>query len=154
MAEQSVVVGGARAPVRKPLRIRVLVIDPYPVTRVRVKDTLRGLEIVESVGEKSSSQGVVELLGDIPFNVVMIDDEPSEGDVFDIVKEIRRHPAGQKPVFVLVCKEVNDEVRERGQEAGIRSYLVKPFDLRAMEKALREALVPPDRKSTRLNSSH
>lgn len=142
MADSNVLVGGARAAVRKPARVRVLVIDPYPVTRVRVKDTLRGLEMIDSVGEKSSAQGVVELLGDIPFNVVMIDEEPGEGNVFDIVKEFRRHPAGRKPVFVLVCSQVNDEIRQRGQEAGIRSYLVKPFDLRAMEKALLEALAP------------
>lgn len=143
MADSSVVVGGSRAPVRRQLRLRVLVIDPYPVTRVRVKDTLRGLEMVESVGEKSSSQGVIELLGDIPFNLVMIDDEPTEGDVFEIVKEFRRHPAGQKPHYVLVCKELNDEIRQRGQEVGIRGFLVKPFDLRAMEKALKDALAPP-----------
>ena len=143
MAESTVVVGGARPAARKSARVRVLVIDPYPVTRVRVKDTLRGLDFVESVGEKSSSQGVIELLGDIPFSLVMIDDEQSEGDVFDIIKEFRRHPAGQKPAYVLVCSQITDDIKQRGHEAGVRSYLAKPFDLRAMEKALLEALAPP-----------
>jgi CheY-like chemotaxis protein len=142
MADANVLLGGARAAVRKPSRVRVLVIDPYPVTRVRLKDTLRGLSIVDSVGEKSSPQGVVELLGDMPFNVVMIDEEPGEEDVFELVKEFRRHPAGQKPAFVLVCSQLGEETRRRGQAVGIRSYLVKPFDQRAMERALTEALAP------------
>lgn len=143
MAEPNVLVGGARAVGRKPARVRALIIDPYPVTRVRLKDTLRGLDIVESVGEKSSPQGVIELLGDIPFNLVMIDEEPGEGSVFDVIKELRRHPAGQKPAFIIVCSELNDSVRQQGQEVGVRSFLVKPFDLRGVEKAILGALAPP-----------
>jgi len=143
MAESSVLVGGARAAVRRPARVRALIIDPYPVTRVRLKDTLRGLDIIESVGEKTSPHGVIELLGDIPFNVVMIDEDPGEGTVFDVIKELRRHPAGQKPAYVVVCGEVNDAIRQRGQEVGVRAFLAKPFDLRGVEKAILSALAPP-----------
>lgn len=143
MAESTVLVGGARAPVRKPARVRALIIDPYPVTRVRLKDTLRGLDLVESVGEKSSAQGVIELLGDIPFNVVMIDDDPGDGAVYDVIKELRRHPAGQKPAYIVVTAAVTDASKQQAQEAGVRAFLVKPFDLRGVEKAIMAALGAP-----------
>jgi DNA-binding NarL/FixJ family response regulator len=142
MPEANVLVPGARpAGARRPALIRVLVIDPYPVTRVRLKDSLRSLEFVESVGEKTSPQGVVELLGDIPYSMVMIDEEV--GDVFETIKELRRHPAGQKPIYLLVVSQLTEDLQRQGQEAGVRGFLTKPFDLGGVERAVRSALAPP-----------
>jgi CheY-like chemotaxis protein len=123
--------------------LRVLVVDPYPVTRVRLKDSLRSLEFVESVGEKSSAQGIVELLGDIPFNLLMIDEDLGEGDPFEVIKEIRRHPSGQKPMYMLVVSQLTEDLQRRGQELGIKGYLTKPFDLRSLELAIKNSVLPP-----------
>jgi len=144
MPEPSVLVPGARpAASKKIAALRVLVVDPYPVTRVRLKDSLRSLEFIESVGEKSSAQGIVELLGDIPFNLVLIDEDLGEGDPFEVIKEIRRHPSGQKPMYMLVVSQLTEDVQRRGNELGIRGYVTKPFDLRSLELAIKNAVSPP-----------
>ena len=49
-----------RRPTGKTIKVRTLVVDPNPTTRVHLKDALRGLEIIESVSEKSSFTGLVE----------------------------------------------------------------------------------------------
>jgi CheY-like chemotaxis protein len=144
MADPNVLVPGARPAVsRKPAPLRVLVVDPYPVTRVRLKDSLRSLDFIESVGEKSSEQGIVELLGDVPFNLIMVDEELGGGDVFEVIKEIRRHPSGQKPMYMLVVSQLTEDLQRRGQELGIRGYLTKPFDLRSLEQAIKTSVAPP-----------
>ena len=138
MADASAQTSGARLAAKKPLGLRVLVVDPYPATRVRLKDTLRGVDIVEAVGEKSNAAGLVEFLSETPFHVVMIDQDPGDGEnVFEVVQEIKRHPSGKKTHFILVSDDVNEGLVGHGNAVGIRGFLSRPFDLSTVEKSLR-----------------
>ncbi|MCZ6748139.1 MAG: cyclic nucleotide-binding domain-containing protein [SAR324 cluster bacterium] len=129
---------------KKPLGVRVLVVDPYPATRVRLKDTLRGVDFVEAVGEKSNAGGLVEFLGETPFHIVMIDQDPGDGaNVFEVVQELKRHPSGKKTHFILVSDNVNEGLVEHGNAVGIRGFLSRPFDLSTVEKSLRTAVAAP-----------
>jgi len=144
MPEANIVVPGARPETsRKMAMLRILVVDPYPVTRMRLKDSLRSLEFVESVGEKSSQQGIVELLGDVPYSLVMVDEDLGNGDPYEVIKEIRRHPSGQKPMYMLIVSKLTEEVQRRSQELGVRGYLTKPYDLRSLEQAIKASVAPP-----------
>jgi CheY-like chemotaxis protein len=122
--------------------LKVLVVDPNATNRVRLKDTLRGLEIVESVSEISRVPSVVEFLKDNRVNVILIDQEATERDIFEVIKQIQQQPAAAKTEFVLVGEEVTDEIKSRGQEVGVRGYLSRPYDMRRLETAIMDAVRP------------
>ena len=48
-----------------------------------------------------------------------------------------------KTQFVLMAENLDDEVRKKGTEAGIRGFIKKPYALASIEDALITAIVPP-----------
>lgn len=120
--------------------LSVLVIDPRPQSRSVLKGSLRSLEIVESVVERSSAQDLVQILSETPVHVVMIEADLGAEDPFKIVSEVRRHPAGSKPRFILMATKIDPDVRAKGTAAGIKGFLSKPFDQISLERTIKDAL--------------
>jgi CheY-like chemotaxis protein len=133
-----------RRPTGKTIKVRTLIVDPNPTTRVHVKDALRGLEIIESVAEKSSFNGLVEFLKETPVNVALFDSNLQDQDIFEIVGELKKHPIGAKIKYVLIGTEFDEAAKARGAELGINGYVVKPIDMRSIEMAVMDAIRPPD----------
>lgn len=137
MADTSVLLASKKS--AKPRDLKILVIDPDPVSRFRLKTTLRTMDMVEAVSEMSTTKGVAVLLGQRAINVIIIDQFPSEGEVYDIVKSISEQPAAAKTGWVLVADRLDDEIIERGKAAGIDGFLPRPFDILQLEKILTSA---------------
>lgn len=133
-----------RRPAGKTIKVRTLIVDPNPTTRVHVKDALRGLEIIESVAEKSSFNGLVEFLKDTPVNVALFDSNLQGQDIYEIVAELKKHPIGAKIKYVLIGNEFDEAAKARGAELGINGYVVKPIDMKSIEMAVMDAIRPPD----------
>lgn len=129
------------------LKINVLVIDPEPNSRSRLKDILRGLEMVESVQDRPSSHLLLDILLETPIDVVMIDQNPGPEDVFEVAHNIKRNKqVGSQVEFLLMGNTLNQEMVVKGKQVGIRSYLPKPFDIAKLEKALTIA-IPPEKRA-------
>jgi CheY-like chemotaxis protein len=101
-----------------------------------MKDILRGLEMVDSVSDRGSPHSILEILAENPVDVIMIDQNPGGGNVFDIVKVIRSKSVGAHTNFVLMAESLDDALRQEGSAAGIRGFLGKPYDIRGIEAAL------------------
>lgn len=133
-----------RRPTGKTIKVRTLVVDPNPTTRVHVKDALRGLEIIESVSEKSSFNGLVEFLKDTSVDVALLDSGAPDQDIFKIVGELKKHPVGAKIKYVIIGDEYDKAAKTKGAEAGVNGYIKKPIDMRGIEMAVMDAIRPPD----------
>ncbi len=134
----------SRRPSGNTIKVRVLVVDPNPTTRVHLKDALRGLDLVETVNEKSSFNGVIEFLNDSPVHVIMLDEGPADQDIFGIIKEMKGHSSIAKSKFILMVDEINEGVKVKGEEVGINGFVTKPIDMKRIEMALMDAIRPPD----------
>lgn len=135
--------GGAARPAKGQPQINVLIVDPNPNNRDRLKDMVRSLDFVQQVSERGSPHGILDILAQTPADVIMIDQEPGAGDVFDIVRVIRGKNVGAHARFVLLGDELTDDVRARGTEAGIAAFLQRPHDLASVEAALKPAAPAP-----------
>jgi len=129
------------------LRLKILVIDPEPNSRSRLKDILRGMEMVESAQDRPSAHSLHDILLTSAIDVVMIDQNPGTGDVFEVVKAIKSDKrVADRVNFLLMGNHLNQEMVVKGRTVGIRSYLPKPFDIAKLEKALTIA-IPPERRA-------
>lgn len=143
MSESSPLTAGA--PPAKPAggpHLKILVIDPQPESRSLVKAALRSINGVDSIMERGSPTAVEELLAENPANLILIEEDleqDPEQDPFDVVNLIRGIPATSKANFILMSRNMTVESRRKGIEAGILGYLVKPFDIKSLEMAIRDA---------------
>ena len=123
-----------------PRGLNALVVDPDPISRFRMKAALRGTDMVDSVSEMSSAAGIPKFLAERSVSVILIDQNPGEGEVYDIVQHVRQQPGGAKTQWVLISDQLNEETIARGRQAGVNGFIPKPFDIRGVETALKNAM--------------
>jgi CheY-like chemotaxis protein len=114
--------------------LKVMIIDPNPNHRDRLKSMVRQVPGVESVSDRGSPRSILDVLAQNPAHVIMIDQNPGAGDVFAIVPAIRAKPVGKQVQFVLLGDRIEDEARAKAAELGIRAFLQRPYDLATVEK--------------------
>ena len=122
--------------------LRVMIIDPNPDSRHRLKDALRGIDFIENITDRGSPHHLLDILAEKPAHVILIDEDPGAGNVYDLVKLVKGKAVAASTQFVLMAENLNDEVRKKGIEAGIRGFVKKPYALASIEDALITATVP------------
>ncbi|MFI5400479.1 MAG: cyclic nucleotide-binding domain-containing protein [SAR324 cluster bacterium] len=120
--------------------VKILVIDPKPQSRSVLKGSLRGLDLVGSVLERSSSQDLLQILRESPVHLVIVEQDLGAEDALQVVQTVLQQPMLDKPRFILISQEIAPEVRVRASAAGVKGFLTRPFDLLHLERAVREAL--------------
>ncbi len=120
--------------------VRVLVLDPKAQSRSVLKGSLRSLDLIQSVLERSSPQDLLQILSESPVHVVMIEHELEGADPLQVVREVSQHPNAGKPSFILVSQQIEASVRAQAVAAGVKGFLTKPFDLVTLERTIRDSL--------------
>lgn len=136
-----ILLGAAQRRQRAGTELSVLVVDPSPESRSLLKGALRSVDGVHTVRDSGTPQNVMEIIHEQPADVIFLEQQLGEDqDAFELVKQIKNQPAGANAKFVLTSSELDMESRRKGMEAGILGYLSKPFDIRGLEAAIRDAL--------------
>jgi DNA-binding NtrC family response regulator len=82
----------------------------------------------------SSKEEGTSLFKTVPFDMVLCGDRLPDGGGLEILKEwMSTNP---KLVSILMTVQSDEWMREEAKKAGIRSFLVKPFDLKQLEEAM------------------
>jgi DNA-binding NtrC family response regulator len=113
----------------------VLVVDDDPAMRALLKDWLErdGFRVIE----EPSADRLLVAAKTTPLDVVVLDKEMPGRGGFDVLPTLRRqHP--EVPV-ILITAFGGGAVEQEAMRLGARSYLEKPFHLRALLEAVREA---------------
>ena len=120
--------------------IHVMVVDPNAEGRSLLKAALRSVSSVASIRETGTPQNILGMLDEHPADLIFIEQGQVEDDVYHVVQHIRNQPAGANTRFVLMSTELNMDSRRQGMGAGILGYLSKPYDIRGLEAAIRDAM--------------
>ena len=130
----------ANSPPRPSRALKILIVDPLPESRQLLKGALRNLKDVESVRETGMARNIMDLVNDSPVNLILIDQNLGDENVFDVVKRLKSEPLAAGTKFLLMSSALDTESRRRGIEVGILGYLSKPYDLNSLESAIRDSL--------------
>jgi DNA-binding NtrC family response regulator len=113
----------------------VLVVDDDAAMRALLKDWLErdGFHVIE----EPSADGLLAAAKATPLDVVVLDKEMPGRGAFDVLPTFRRQ-CPEVPV-ILITAFGGGAVAQEAMRLGARSYLEKPFQLRALVEAVREA---------------
>jgi DNA-binding response OmpR family regulator len=76
-------------------------------------------------------------------DVILMDVNMSWIDGFELCKAVKKNEQFQDIPVVFISGRGEPEDKRRGREAGAADYFVKPLDLDAIVKRLRELIQPP-----------
>jgi CRP-like cAMP-binding protein len=126
----------AKSPAKSQAKLKVMIIDPNPNHRDRLKDLVRQLPFVDAVSDRGSPHSILDILAQNPAHVILIDQNPGAGNVFEIVKVIRSKSVGAHTRFVLIGDALGEEAHKQGTAVGIAAFVQRPYDMRTVEAAL------------------
>lgn len=128
-------------------RIRVLLVDNYPIVREGLRARLRAQEEMELVGEAAGGEEVVrQALESVPDLVVM-DIELPEVDGLELTRVLRQK-IPQAKVLLFTARSDRDHILE-AIRAGARGYLLKTVSVEELFRAMKavhrgEIFFPPE----------
>ena len=122
----------------------VLVVDDDPAMRALLRDWLErdGFRVID----EPSADRLLLTGGATSLDVVVLDKEMPGRGGFDVLPTFRRQ-CPEVPV-ILITAFGGGAVAQEAMRLGARTYLEKPFQLRALLEAVREATRDDSRRDT------
>jgi len=132
-----------RTPLGKPAsETAVLVVedDPDQMALADLRLSLAGYRVRTA----ASARAMVEALREEPLpDVILLDVMLPDGDGFDLLARIRRHPRlALLPVIMLTARTDPEDIR-KGLALGADGYVTKPYSKTVLAEALRAVLKVP-----------
>lgn len=124
-----------RQEVKQPTRIRILVVDDHPITRIGIAAIIEATPDMTAVAQAGSGEEAVALFEKHLPDITLMDLRlPGMSGVGAIRAIIARHPNAK---FVVLTTYEGDEDIHQALEAGARSYIIKGMPHDALVSALR-----------------
>ncbi|MDH5752121.1 MAG: cyclic nucleotide-binding domain-containing protein [Deltaproteobacteria bacterium] len=120
--------------------LALLLVDPQPESRALLKAAVRSVEMVQNVRETSNAKNILPILSDQKIDIILIEQNWDDVDVFEEVKRIKADSRYAGLRFILMSSHLDMESRRKGIEAGILGYLSKPFDINNLERAIKDSM--------------
>jgi DNA-binding response OmpR family regulator len=117
---------------------RILIVEDHPLIAELVETRLRveGMRPVHCPGGREA----LALLGQEPFDLVVLDIMMPEVDGYDVLQRIRSAPAtANLPVIFLSAKSSPADI-EKGFALGANHYITKPFSGQDLVRKIRLCL--------------
>ena len=113
--------------------MKVLIIEKDKTVRQSLSYFIEGHKNCEVFVAGSKREGI-SLFATIPFDIVLCGDRLPDGNGMEMLREW----ANQNPklISILMTVQSDERLKQKALEAGIRGYLVKPFDLKQLEEAM------------------
>lgn len=114
----------------------IMVVDDSPMMRLAVKNALEeyGFKIIEA-GDGKEALSKLELA---PINLIICDLNMPEMDGLTFVKTYRSIPKYQYIPVLMLTTETSQTKKEEGKMAGVRAWMVKPFNKEVLISAIQK----------------
>ncbi|MGE3611054.1 MAG: response regulator [Bacteriovoracaceae bacterium] len=118
-----------------------LVVDDYESMRVLISDHLKQLGVTKITVANSGNEAVAkfkQLESSDPIGFILTDLMMEDGNGIELARQIRQTLGKKIPVIMITSKSEVSYVLEAIQ-AGVTSYLIKPWQLTDLAKKINEA---------------
>jgi len=117
---------------------KILIVDDSKVTRSMAMYALRidGFELFEA----ESSREALELMNRYPFDMIITDLRMPEVDGVELVRQLRRMPPYREVPVIMVSGFSGSDTRQLAFDAGVSSFLNKPFKPQQLQDLVRSVL--------------
>lgn len=125
-------------------RTRILLVEDNRRMAEVVRAVLAGLGVCH-LEHAPSEPAALEALRRAPFDLILLDRRLGPVDGLDLARQIRRDGDPRRaeiPIVMLTGSASADAVRE-ARDAGVDSYLLKPFTVQTLRERLVGALTQP-----------
>ena len=122
------------------LSIPVLIVDDYNTMVRIIRNLLRQLGF-EHIDDANDGSEALEKMQQRKYGLVISDwnMEPMTG--YDLLQQVRAHPALATTPFIMVTAESKTENVIAAKKAGVSNYIVKPFNAQTLKSKI-EAVFP------------
>jgi tetratricopeptide (TPR) repeat protein len=120
--------------------LNVLVVDDMPAIRRMLRQMLLLIGFAGRIGESNDGVEAWEMLKDIPYDVVICDINMPRMSGLDLLRVMRANPRYETTPFLMITGEVSEEIVAAAAESEVDSYLLKPFQVTALENRLKEII--------------
>ena len=120
--------------------IRTLIVDDESLARERLRNMLATDPAIQIIGECSNGQDAIEAIQALSPDLVFLDVEMPGIDGFAVAQQLKLEPETQKiPVIFITARTAAKDVIQ-GIQAGARSYITKPFQLKDVLEKVKRAI--------------
>ena len=113
--------------------MKVLIIEKDKTVRQSLSYFMERYRNCEFFPAGSKSEGI-SLFQTISFDVVVCGDRLPDGSGLEMLREwVNQNP---NLISILMTVQDDDKLRQEALKAGVKAYLVKPFDLKQLEEAI------------------
>jgi two-component system invasion response regulator UvrY len=124
--------------IKEGLMIRILVADDHHIVRQGLKQVLDMEPDMEVVGETGSTSGLLSLVNDLSWDVLVLDISLPDRSGLEALREIRAmRPRG---VVLILSMHTEEQYVERALSEGAAGYVSKEGTVEEVVEAVREVM--------------
>lgn len=117
---------------------KILVVDDEKSIRELVSATLEGANY--KIYEAADGEEALNLAREEKPDLVLLDVAMPEMDGFEVCKALKSHPETNSIYIIMLTGHIQEEYKQKGNEAGANDYFTKPFSPLALIKKIEEVL--------------
>jgi len=110
-------------------RVSVFIVDDEPLARRRLRDLLRNVPWLESVGEAATAEAAIAAIDELQPDLVFLDVRLPGLSGLDVLSRVKHGPA-------VIFTTAHDQFAVTAFDVGAIDYLLKPFDRERFDRAI------------------
>jgi len=118
---------------------KVLIIEDHPATAQFISEVM-GMEGICAAIAPDGQVGIEKAREEKP-DIILLDVMLPGPDGFEVCKRLKENPETCNIPVVIVSVRGSEEDRKKAFEAGCADYIVKPFEIQDLIKAIRKHLI-------------
>ena len=121
------------------MALKILIVDDSDTVRDQVKKALAtaGYDVVEA---QDGTDGLQKVSENSDIKLIICDVNMPKMDGLTMCAKLREISGfASTPVFMLTT-EANDEMKEKGKKAGVKAWMIKPFNAEKMIAGIKKVL--------------
>ncbi len=120
--------------------LRFLIVDDMPSMRKMIRNMLTNLGVTRWVAEANDGLEALDRLSTIKYDFIVCDVNMPRMDGLEFLKMIRASDNFKDIPVLMITGEVTEEIVASAAESEVDHYLLKPFQLGALEERIREVM--------------
>jgi two-component system chemotaxis response regulator CheY len=119
--------------------MKVLVVDDYSTMRRIIRDQLTQLGYTD-IDEAESGEAALVKLREAHYGLVISDWNMEGITGYDLLRKVRADATLKETPFIMITAEAKADHAIAAKEAGVDSYLLKPFNATVLESKIGAAM--------------